>query len=368
MKLTRLVLSDLHLANGSKLGELNPMEDFFHDERFAELLEHYDEECSGRGGVELILNGDIFDLLKIKIEGVWPLDITDHVATEKLRQCLEGHPRFVHALKRFLETEENRVTYLPGNHDLEMWFPGAQELFRRYVAPGSAAERVRFITSSDTYYLPEGIQIRHGHQFERIHRVDYNAMTRKRRDGSEIMFLPWGTLWILEVLNPLKELRSHIDRIQPLSRFIFGSLIFDPKIALRFFWHSTVYFLRHRVFALSAWTDRVRKLPAMVREDLLELGGGYDAHAERALRKVRGVHTLIVGHSHGPRYKQFRDGKILVNTGTWVKMINLDLKYLGQDSGLTYAVVEYGDTGKPRTSLMRWLGRHVPCEPVPYTD
>ncbi|MCA9577548.1 MAG: hypothetical protein R3B40_12560 [Polyangiales bacterium] len=368
MTLTRLVLSDLHLANGRKLGEPNPMEDFFHDERFAELLSHYDLEHGQTGGVELILNGDIFDLLKIKIDGVWPLEITEHVAVEKLRPCLEGHPRFVHALKTFLENPENRLTYLPGNHDLEMWFPGAQELFMRYVAPGEAAERVRFITRSDTYYLPEGIQVRHGHQFERIHRVDYDHMTRKRRDGSEILFLPWGTLWILEVLNPLKELRSHIDRIQPLSRFILGSLVFDPRIALTFFWRSTVYFLRHRVFALSAWTDRIRKLPRMVREDLLELGGGYLAHSERALRKVRGVHTLIVGHSHNPRYKQYQDGKVLVNTGTWVKMINLDLKHLGQASGLTYAVIEYEDSGKPRTSLMRWIGRQLPCEQVPYSE
>ena len=366
MSTTRLVLSDLHLADGAAPGEVNPMEDFFHDDRFAELLEHYDRERGGQG-IELIFNGDIFDLLKIKIDGRYPLEITDAIATEKLRHCLEGHPRFVLALRRFLENPENSLTYLPGNHDLDMWFPGPQELFCRYVAPGDAADRVRFITASDTYYLPEGIQIRHGHQLERIHRVDYDQMTRRRRDGSEILWLPWGTLWILEVLNPLKELRSHIDRIQPLSRFIFGSLIFDPKIAITFFWRSTVYFLRHRVFTISAWRDRIRRLPKMVKEDLLELGAGFDDHSERALSKVRGAHTLIVGHSHGPRYKQLSGGKMLVNTGTWVKMVNLNLQYLGQDSGLTYALIEYGE-GRPRTSLLRWLGQQVPFESVPYTD
>ena len=46
-----------------------------------------------------------------------------------------------------------------------------------------------------------------------------------------------------------------------------------------------------------------------------------------------------------------------MNTGTWVKMINLDLQYLGQDSGLTYAVIGYDDNGKPETTLMRWQGR-----------
>jgi len=368
MKLIRVILSDLHLGTGVRRGAVNPLEDFFHDDRFAELLVHYDALAGDEQEVELILNGDIFDLVKVKIGGVWPTEITDEIATEKLRQCLEGHPRFVHALKSFLSKAHRRLTYLPGNHDLDMWFPGPQELLRRYVAPGEAAERVRFITASDTYYLPEGIQISHGHQLERIHRVDYRRMTRKRRDGATILALPWGNLWILEVMNPSKEIRSHIDRIQPLGRFLLGSLLFDTRFLLRFMWLTALYFLRHRIFTLRAWRERLRELPRRMRQELFSLGGGYDAEAERLLRRMRGVHTLIVGHSHGPRYLQLPNEKLLVNTGTWVKMINLDLRYLGQDSGLTYALIEYSDEGKPQTSLMRWLGKHAPTELVPYAD
>ena len=83
---------------------------------------------------------------------------------------------------------------------------------------------------------------------------------------------------------------------------------------------------------------------------------------------MRGVHTLIVGHSHGPRYRQLPGNKLLVNTGTWMNMINLDIQYLGQDSGLTYAVIEYSDEGKPTTHLMRWHGEQPECETVPYAD
>ncbi len=49
-------------------------------------------------------------------------------------------------------------------------------------------------------------------------------------------------------------------------------------------------------------------------------------------------------------------------------MINLDIQYLGQDSGLTYAIIEYSDEGKPQTSLMRWHGLQAHCETVPYAD
>lgn len=367
MKLLRVVLSDLHLGSGVRAGRLNPLEDFVHDGRFAELVEYYDRRAGDDIELELILNGDIFDLLKIKVNGVWPIRITPEVATEKLRQCLEGHPRFVRALRDLLSKPNRRMTYLPGNHDLDMWFPATHEMFRRYVAPGAPTDKVRFITTSDTYYLPEGIQIRHGHQFERIHRVNYNRMTRRGRDGAEVLNLPWGSLWILEVMNPAKELRHHVDRIQPLRRFLTGAMLFDTGFALRFVWSTCLYFLKRRVFAFRAWRDRLRDLPKLLREEVIALGG-YDEAAVRALNKMRGAHTLIVGHSHGPRYRVLENGKTLVNTGTWINMINLDIKYLGQNSGLTYAVIEYSDEGQPRTSLMRWRGRQVDCELIPYAD
>ena len=366
MRLTRLVLSDLHLATGQEPGKPNPFEDFFYDEQFAELLEHYDR--AGGGGTELVLNGDIFDLLKVKIGGRWPREITDEIASERLRLCLEGHPVFCAAIRRFLANPENRLTFLPGNHDLEMWLPGPQETFRRYVAPEDARDRVQFITASDTYYLPEGIQIRHGHQFERVHRVDYRTMLTTRRDGTEVLNLPWGSLWITDVMNPLKQWRQYIDRVQPLGRLLVASAIFDPKLFFLFGWSSTRHFLRHRVFALRSWWRGLLAIPSRLREEVFEVTHGFDERCKRALARTHGVHTLIVGHSHGPRFMRLPSGKILVNTGTWMKMINLDLHHLGQDSGLTYALIEYDEEGAPSTKLMRWLGTRRVAETVPYLD
>src|SRR5689334_11838443 len=124
MKLLRLVLSDLHLGTGSRPGELNVFEDFHYDDELAELLAHHDREVGPDGEIELILNGDIFDLLKVKIGGVFPIEITDAIATDKLRQCLDGHPRFVHAIRAFMSKAGRRLVFIPGNHDLDMWFPG----------------------------------------------------------------------------------------------------------------------------------------------------------------------------------------------------------------------------------------------------
>ncbi len=366
MKLLRLVVSDLHLGTGVQSGKLNPHEDFFEDDRFAELIAHYDAQAGDSTEIELILNGDIFDLLKVKVDDVWPTEITEEVAVEKLRLCLEGHPKFVLCLRRFLAAGAGRrLVYLPGNHDLDMWFSGPQELFRRYVAPDDGGEQVRFITQGDTYYLPEGIQIRHGHQLERIHRVDYNDMLRKRSDGTQVLNLPWGSLWILEVLNPAKEVRNNVDRIQPLKLFMIGSLFFDPRFGLKFLFKTVWHFLRYRVFTLRAWTERLRRLPGVLREEVVPIGG-YDEAARRYLQKLRGVHTLIVGHSHAPRFRLLPNNQVMVNTGTWMKMINLNLQYLGQDSGLTFALIEYPEDGSVRTKLMRWYGTQRECEVIHY--
>lgn len=367
MKLLRIVVSDLHLGTGAPQGKLNPHEDFYEDERFVELISHYDALAGEQCEVELILNGDIFDLLKVRIDGKWPVEITEEIATDKLRQCLDGHPRFVLALRRFVGRTHRRIVYLPGNHDLDMLFNEPQELFRRYVAPAELGERVRFVTESDTYYLPEGIQIRHGHQLERIHRVDYARLFRKRRDGKLVLDLPYGSLWILEVMNPAKEVRNNIDRILPLKLFILGSLFLDPRFGFRFMARSFFHLLRRRIFGFHLWRQRLLNLPRVLREEVFAMGG-YDEAAERQLRKLRGVHTLIIGHSHSPRFRVLPTKQVMLNTGTWMKMIHLNLQYLGQDSGLTYALVEYNEEGRAEPKLMRWYGTRHACETIPYAD
>lgn len=367
MKLLRIVVSDLHLGTGVEKGKQNPHEDFFEDDRFAELLAHYDAFAGDDTEIELVLNGDIFDLLKAKVNGIWPTEITEDIATEKLRLCLEGHPKFTLAVRRFLGRAHRRLVYLPGNHDLDMLFVAAQELFCRYVAPGGLAERVRFITSSDTYYLPEGIQIRHGHQLERIHRIDYAQPFSKKRDGTVLLDLPYGSLWILEVMNAAKEQRSSIDRILPLRVFILGSIFLDPRFGMRFLIHSTYHLLRRRVFTFRVWRKRLSSLPRILREEIFAMGG-YDEAVERHLRRTRGVHTLIVGHSHVPRFRVLRTKQLVLNTGTWIKMIHLNLRYLGQDSGLTYALIDYDEAGRAEPKLMRWHGAKRACEAIHYAD
>ncbi|MEZ4224909.1 MAG: metallophosphoesterase [Polyangiaceae bacterium] len=365
MKLVRVVLSDLHLGTGRRRGAHNPLEDFHHDDRLAELLDYYSTGKYADFEVEVILNGDIFDLMKVDVDGGWPTEVTEALAIDKLRRCLEGHPRAVAALRGFLERPGKRITYIPGNHDPELLLPAVQDLLRRYVAPGAAAGRLSFVTASEVYSLPEGIQIRHGHQFEAIFRMDYKRLMLSERGRPEVMALPWGTLWCMQVLFPAKRKRPHIDQVVPFRRFLAGAILFDFSFTFAFCVRTALHFLTKRLRNVSGVFGKLRAVPAVLRDEILAISD-FDTAAIRTLRRLRGVHTLIVGHSHAPRVRALEGGKLYVNTGSWVRMINLDVQHLGQENGLTYALIEYDAEGKPETNLLRWFGMHREHEPVLY--
>ncbi len=364
MKLLRVIVSDTHLGTGRRRGTFNPMEDFHEDERLGELLDYYSTGVYEDHEVELILNGDIFDLMKVEVGGLWPIKVTEALAVEKLRACLEGHPRVVAALRRFVERPGKRITYIPGNHDPEILLPSVQKLFCSYVDPeGTGA--ISFVTTSEAYSLPEGVQIRHGHQFEAIHRFNLSSPMIPSKQGEPILELPWGSRWCMEVLFPAKRRRSHIDRVMPFRRFLLTSLMFDFRFTMWFWMRTVVHFLRFRMKTVRGFWARLRAIPGVLKQEIFAIAD-LDTAAIRTLRRLQGVHTLIVGHSHGPRVRTIEGGKLYVNTGSWVRMINLDLHHLGQENGLTYALIEYDADGEPQTSLLRWRGLHRECEPVLY--
>ncbi len=74
------------------------------------------EELAGHDGpVELILAGDLFDFLQIS----QPRDGTDRA---NLTMARPEYEKLFAALGRFGSGKQKRVVYLPGNHDVEMWW------------------------------------------------------------------------------------------------------------------------------------------------------------------------------------------------------------------------------------------------------
>ncbi len=359
----KVVLSDLHLGTGTRPGEVNPFEDFHEDERLAELVLHFAGEAYDGVPVEVVLNGDILDLLKVPYRGEFCTEVTEDVALEKVRRCLRGHPRVFDALAEFAARPGKRITYIAGNHDLDIAFPRVQRLIRARIGVPEGSDALRFLTDTEFYRLPGGVVVTHGHQFEEMNRTEGGRPLRAGDDGRERVNMPWGSLFFVNVLAPAKVERPIIDLVQPLSSFILWGLVFDLRFTLKILWRIVKFFAKTRLRTLYERELDVLKTFQMLAEEFA-LYNNLERRASRLLRSADDIKALIVGHSHKAGMHRHPRDKVYVNTGTWLQRVSLDLQSLGTTRRLTYAEIVYGPSGPPSVRLLRWRGVMRTWEPM----
>jgi UDP-2,3-diacylglucosamine pyrophosphatase LpxH len=349
----KLVVSDFHLGKGPyrEDGSVNVFEDFRQDARFAEFLDYHCEGDHASDEVELVVNGDFFNLLSVDVDGRLVESITERVAVEKTEAILRGHRQAFDALRRFAAHPARSVLFIMGNHDPGMLFGGVREVIARAV-PGARFEL-------DAYDF-DGVHVEHGMQHEPM-----NAFNPRRyfveRGGETYLNLPLGSRYIIEVLNEEKAQRPYIDKVAPFGRYYRWALLNEPGVVLRISARSVR-------FALAAALRKIPHLEPVPIGRLLGLFVHYTAFPtlEREAKHLlsrRAFHTVIMGHTHVPIYREYARDKVYVNTGTWNAMTSLDMGSLGRTEQLTYAHVEYVE-GRPRARLREWRGLARPAQDV----
>jgi len=350
----KLIVSDFHLGKGPyrEDGSVNVFEDFRQDGKFAEFLDYH---CDGEwkdAEVELVVNGDFFNLLSVDLDGRMQEAITERVAVEKTEAILRGHPAAFEALARFARRTDRSVTFLMGNHDPGLLFAGVRGAIAARI--GGA---IRFILDS---YDFDGVHVEHGMQREPM-----NAFNPTRyfceKGGEVFLNLPLGSRYIIHVLNEEKAQRPYIDKVAPFTSYYRWAIFNDPEAVLRISARSIA-------FVAAAALQRIPHLDPMPLADLLRRFLRFTAfptleHEARHLLARKAYHTVIMGHTHVPLYREYGRNKVYVNTGTWNPMTSLDVGSLGRSEQLTYAHVEYVD-GHPRARLREWRGLARPTEDV----
>ncbi len=333
-----LVISDLHLSAGKMLkGKRNLLEDFHYDNELIDFLKYYSTGEYADIEVELVINGDFLDFLAVPYVEFYDDEFwSEKAALAKLRMIMEAHEGVLDALKEFLQSPGKTIVYIIGNHDAEFVFDSLKEEFLSYF--GEHASSITLSNSISTHVPTKGVCIQHGHQYERAHEFDQENAVIETLSGERYFIPPWGSYYVTNVINKYKQERSFINAVRPIKHFIIHGIIFDTFFTLRFVLSNIYYFVMVRFWHFYMVKKSLRQvIEDIVRE--LELFQDYETLTRNFFEKNPESKVLIVGHTHSPTLRLYNDGTIFVNTGTWTRMVNLDLGQWNHGNLLTYAKI-----------------------------
>jgi UDP-2,3-diacylglucosamine pyrophosphatase LpxH len=236
---------------------------------------------------------------------------------------------------------------------------------------GDDAYKITLTNSLSTHVPTKGVSILHGHQYERAHNFDQEDAVIETLSGEKYFVPPWGSYYVTNVINKYKQERSFINAVRPIKHFLIHGILFDTFFTLRFILSNIYYFMMVRFWHFY----RVKKSLKQVIQDLmreLELFQDFESVTRQFFEKNPESRVLIVGHTHNPTLRIFNDGTTFINTGTWTRMVSLDLGQWNHGNMLTYAKILVKDTNytleefdeKVEVDLKSWMG----INNLPYSE
>lgn len=250
-----LIVSDLHIGPGVDAVSTRwaRTENFFCDEAFGRALAWFRGRptggAAGPGQRLLILNGDIFDFLRItavprppeyqlwadlltdigrpttaqelmapgptRSERRFGLRTNDYKSVWKLWRMLGGHRAFALALSDWLRGGDV-ILFVKGNHDVELYWPLVHAAMRKLLRgdQGNVLFAQDFVQIGNLY-------VEHGHQYEDMTAV--KGLPYLKNDPTELN-LPPGSFVNRYLVNPLERAEPFLDNMKPqtemLSNFI----------------------------------------------------------------------------------------------------------------------------------------------------
>ncbi len=354
MRRIKLVVSDFHLGTGRYRpdGKRNFLEDFFFDEHFVEFLEFHRTGEFHDAEIELIINGDFFNLLQLNEIAREEDLFTEGVCLELMRRVLDGHPQLFDALARFIRVERRSLAFIMGNHDPGLLFDSVQALLRERLG-----ERVRFHLDHLRF---DKVHIEHGHRWDSLNHFDTNRLFLTRGLPEPVVNLPWGAHYLIHVMAREKAERPYIDKVTPHGRFMRWALFNDTRWFFRMVLRSLAFLLRsvfsrrpHQRFSLFDLAGRIVRYhpsPSLERE-------------ANHLLEAEDLEVVLFGHTHVAMFRELAEGKTYLNTGSWNHTTSLEIEHLGRLVKLSYALLEWDESNARWTPHLReWKGYHRVAE------
>ncbi|MBW2529909.1 MAG: metallophosphoesterase, partial [Deltaproteobacteria bacterium] len=297
-----VVISDIEMGAGG------PSDDFPHSEWLGQLIRSYNAPPLDRLGVDLVFNGDTFDLHKTSYLGMHPRHITAEVAVGKMVRIVGAHPEFFAAVRDFLDHEDapRRVFFVVGNHDPELLYPDVQLLIQTKLGRFDGVEFPGFSVEIGRVYLEHGCQLDPMFAMEPERPfLDYR--------GQQILNLSWGSVALLDTVLALQPLLSFHERLMP-RRQAFELLPEVKELITGAFWK---YYTRDYWKGYFSHPDPTKKMSwSMVKQLVWRFSTkntdvSIDDRLQQRLRQDDRIRLYVLGHTHKPGWWSHGDRKIL---------------------------------------------------------
>lgn len=186
---------------------------------------------------ELVINGDFIDFLAEQLPGETEWKAFRERPGEALlvfKQLLDrpGDRAVLDALGAMLKNG-HRVTVLLGNHDVELALPEVREAFEEAVGAGHNPGVLRWVVNNEAYVVGDAL-IEHGNRYDAANQVDHDGLRRLCSMRSRGLYSdegraeyrsPPGSLFVAEIMNPIKQDYSFIDLLKPQSEPLFALIL-----------------------------------------------------------------------------------------------------------------------------------------------
>lgn len=218
---SKVVVSDLHLGDGRP-----ETENWVASQQAA--WERLLAVAAAAPEAELIVNGDCFDFLATT-PALDDRDDTDpEVGVAKMERIITAHTAWFGSLHAFLSAPGRAVTFLIGNHDLELAFPAVRAVVRAAIA--APPETVRFCLARAYRPVPD-VEIEHGCQFDPWNVIptlwdqsspstsaapdELEARDTSADGGPTRLELPFGSRYYYRVFTAIQRQFPYFDAFLP---------------------------------------------------------------------------------------------------------------------------------------------------------
>jgi UDP-2,3-diacylglucosamine pyrophosphatase LpxH len=276
MSTIKLVVSDLHLSDSASLL------DCFGDTQqsafegllcTASRVHHHSSLFSQAENIELIINGDTFDFLATKPYDTYGVT-NPEVALEKLNKIINAHAPFFAALRSFLEVPNCSVTFMMGNHDIELCFAEVCERICFAIVGARSDPRMYFCPTRFYQPLPD-VYIEHGNHYDFWNHAtsglwDEQGQPLMRKPSTIV--LPVGSHYFQHAAYPVSLRYAYFDHFEPsmnIMRQLALLSLLNPDIIIETA-HKTMELLSYPRKALAHLSSKEERNPVRLFEETMQ--------------------------------------------------------------------------------------------------